>query len=225
MKFARLVFANFKRHKLRTLLTMLSIVVAFILFAYLSAIRKGFEMGVSVAGADRLVVRHKISLIQPLPQSYQGQIDRVDGIAESSQAAWFGGIYRDEKIQFPQIAVEPAKFADIYPEYVIPPEQKAAWIQTRTGAIAGRKLIDRYHWKIGDKIPLQATFNRPKVGNTWTFDLVGIYDGAHPEVDTTGFWFRHDYLDETRLFGKGLTGLYYVNITAPQNAATDHRRL
>lgn len=225
MKFARLVFANFKRHKLRTLLTMLSIVVAFILFAYLSAIRKGFEMGVSVAGADRLVVRHKISLIQPLPQSYQGQIDRVDGIAESSQAAWFGGIYRDEKIQFPQIAVEPAKFADIYPEYVIPPEQKAAWIQTRTGAIAGRKLIDRYHWKIGDKIPLQATFNRPKVGNTWTFDLVGIYDGAHPEVDTTGFWFRHDYLDENRLFGKGLTGWYYIKIKDPKNAETIARKI
>ena len=225
MKFGRLVLANFKRHKLRTLLTMMSIVVAFILFAYLSAIKKGFEMGVSVAGADRLVVRHKISLIQPLPQSYQAQIDRMDGIALSSQASWFGGLYRDKAVQWAQIAVEPEKFTQIYPEFLIPPEQKKAWFETRTGVVAGRKTAERYGWKVGDKITLQATFNRPKIGNTWTFDLVGIYDGAHPEVDTTAFWFRHDYLNENRLYGEGLTGWYYIKIKDPKNAESIARKI
>jgi putative ABC transport system permease protein len=221
----RLVLSNFKRHKLRTALTMLSIVVAFVLFAYLSAIKKGFEMGVSVAGADRLVVRHKISLIQPLPQSYQAQIDRIDGVALSSQASWFGGLYQDKAVQWAQIAVEPEKFTQIYPEFIIPPEQKKAWFARRTGVVAGRKLIERYGWKVGDKIPLQATFNRPKSGNTWTFDLVGIYDGANPETDTTAFWFRHDYLEENRLFGSGLTGWYYIKIKDPKNAESIARKI
>jgi putative ABC transport system permease protein len=218
MKFIGLVFANFRRHKLRTLLTMLSIVVAFILFAYLSAIKKGFEMGVSVAGADRLVVRHKISLIQPLPQAYQARIDRMDGIALSSQASWFGGLYQDKQVQWAQIAVEPEKFVQIYPEFLIPDEQKKAWFATRTGAVVGRKLIERYGWKVGDKVTLAATFNRPKSGNNWTFDVVGIYDGANPEVDTTAFWFRHDYLNENRLFGDGITGWYYIKVKDPKNA-------
>jgi putative ABC transport system permease protein len=225
MRFGRLVLANFKRHKLRTLLTMLSIVVAFILFAYLSAIKKGFEMGVSVAGADRLVVRHKISLIQPLPQSYQAQIERMDGVALSSQASWFGGLYQDKQVQWGQIAVQPEKFVQIYPEFVIPPDQKKAWFETRTGAVAGRKTATRYGWKVGDKIPLQATFNRPKSGNIWTFDLVGIYDGAHPEIDTTAFWFRHDYLEENRLYGNGLTGWYYIKIKEPKNAESIARKI
>jgi putative ABC transport system permease protein len=225
MRFLGLVFANFRRHKLRTLLTMLSIVVAFILFAYLSAIKKGFEMGVSVAGADRLVVRHKISLIQPLPQSYQAQIDRMDGIALSSQASWFGGLYRDKAVQWAQIAVEPEKFTQIYTEFLIPPEQKKAWFATRTGAVAGRKSAERYGWKVGDKVTLAATFNRPKVGNNWTFDLVGIYDGANPETDTTAFWFRHDYLNENRLFGQGITGWYYIKIKDPKNAESIARKI
>jgi putative ABC transport system permease protein len=225
MRFIGLVFANFKRHKLRTILTMLSIVVAFVLFAYLSAIKKGFEMGVSVAGADRLVVRHKISLIQPLPQSYQAQIDRMDGIALSSQASWFGGLYRDKQVQWAQIAVEPEKFTQIYPEFLISPEQKKAWFETRTGAVAGRKTAERFGWKVGDKITLQATFNRPKSGNNWTFDLVGIYDGANPETDTTAFWFRHDYLTENRLFGSGMTGWYYIKIKDPKNAESIARKI
>jgi putative ABC transport system permease protein len=225
VRFTRLVLSNFKRHKLRTVLTMLSIVVAFVLFAYLSAIKKGFEMGVSVAGADRLIVRNKISLIQPLPQSYQAKIDRTDGVALSSQASWFGGIYRDEKFPFPQIAVEPANFLTIYPEFVVPPDQKAAWLGNRIGAIAGRKNAERHGWKVGDRIPIQPTFAQAKNGGAWMFDLVGIYDGAHPEVDTTGFFFRHDYLEENRRFGEGITGWYYIKIKDPKNAESVARTI
>lgn len=218
MKFIRLILSNFKRHKTRTLLTILSIVVAFVLFGYLAAIRKAFQAGVTLAGADRLVVRHRVSIIQPLPQSYQAEIERIDGIATTSQAAWFGGIYKDERNFFAQIAVQPDRFMAIYPEFVIPPEQKAAWLKTRTGAVAGRKLVQKFGWKIGDRIPIQATYMRPKSGNTWEFDLVGIYDGANPEIDTTQFLFHHDYMDENRLYGKGMTGWYYIKVKDPAHA-------
>jgi putative ABC transport system permease protein len=213
MKYAALILSNFKRHKLRTMLTILSIIVAFVLFAYLAAIRKAFDMGVSVAGANRLIVRHKISLIQPLPQSYEAQIEQIDGVADATQASWFGGIYRDKPNAFAQIAVEPEEFLKAYPEFVVPAAQADAWKKTRTGAMAGRTIVERYGWKIGDRIPIEATFLRPKTGgNTWTFDLVAIYDGATKETDTTGFFFRHDYMDENRFWGKGLTGWYYITI-------------
>jgi putative ABC transport system permease protein len=219
MKFALLVLSNFKRHKLRTLLTILSIVVAFVLFAYLAAIRKAFDMGVSVAGANRLIVRHKISLIQPLPQSYEAQIETIDGVADATQASWFGGIYREKPNAFAQIAVQPESFLKMYTEFVIPEEQKQAWYRTRTGAIAGRTIAERYGWKIGDRIPIEATYMRPKTGgNTWTFDLVAIYDGATKETDTTGFFFQHAYLDENRYWGKGQTGWYYIRIEDPSRA-------
>ncbi len=219
MKFAALVLSNFSRHRLRTVLTLGSIAVAFVLFAYLAAIRHAFEMGISVAGADRLVVRHKVSLIQPLPQSYQADIEKIDGVAETCQALWFGGIYQDESNQIPQIGVEPGKFLDIYPEFVLKPAEKKAWLATRTGAVAGRKLAQKFGWKVGDKIPIMATYMRPKNGGSlWTFDLVGIYDGATPEIDTTQFLLRHDYVDENRLCGKGLTGWYYIKVKDPKKA-------
>ncbi len=219
MKYAALILSNFKRHKLRTLLTVLSIVVAFILFAYLAAIRKAFDMGVSVAGANRLIVRHKISLIQPLPQSYEAQIEAIDGVVEATQASWFGGIYRDKPNAFAQIAVTPEPFLRAYTEFIVPEEQKQAWFRTRTGAIAGRTIAERYGRKVGDRIPIEATYMRPKTGgNTWTFDLVGIYDGATKETDTTGFFFQHAYLDENRYWGKGQTGWYYIGIADPSRA-------
>lgn len=219
MKFARLVLSNFKRHKTRTILTILSILVAFVLFAYLAAIRNAFTMGVSVAGADRLITRNRISLIQPLPQSYETQIEQVDGIAMATQASWFGGIYRDNEQPFPQLAVDPDQFLVVYPEFVLTPAEKKAWIETRTGAIAGRKLAARYDWKVGDKIPIQATWNTPKSGgNLWTFDLVGIYQGATPETDESSMYFQHKYLDENRLRGDGLTGWYYLKIRDPSRS-------
>jgi putative ABC transport system permease protein len=220
MRFIRLIFSNFKRHKTRTILTILSIAVAFVLFSYLVAIRHAFDMGVSLAGANRLIVQHKMSLIMQLPQSYESRIEQIDGVADATEASWFGGIYIDERNQFAQIAVRPEEFLATYPEFVVPPAEKAAWLRTKTGAVAGRKLAEKFKWKIGDRIPIGATFNRPKQGNTWTFDLVGIYDGKDKETDTTQFFFRHDYLDENRLFGEGQTGWYYIRIKDPAHAET-----
>lgn len=218
MKLAGLVLSNFKRHKTRTILTILSVMVAFILFAYLGAIRQAFEYGVSVAGADRLVVRHKVSIIQLLPQSYEAQIEQIEGVADATHATWFGGIYKEPKNFFAQMPVKPEEFMPLYPEFKLPAEQLETWKKTRTGAVAGRTTADRFGWKVGDKIPLQATIWSRKDGDkTWVFDLVGIYDGAK-EVDTSGFLFRHDYFDEARAFGQGQIGWYYIKVADPKRA-------
>jgi putative ABC transport system permease protein len=214
VKFLPILFANFfRRHRLRTLLTILSILVAFILFGYLAAIRKAFEYGVSVAGQDRLIVRHKVSLIQLLPESYEADIEKIDGVADATHATWFGGIYKEPRNFFGQMAVKPEEFMKMYPEFKLTPAQMQAWLSTRTGAIAGRVTADRFGWKVGDKIPLQATIWRPKAaGNLWTFDLVGIYEGASKDTDTSNFFFRHDYLDENRQWGSGQVGWYYIRV-------------
>lgn len=219
MKFLPLLLSTFKRHKLRTTLTILSIIVAFILFAYLAAIRKAFSMGVSVAGQNRLVVRHKVSLIQLLPESYEAKMEQIDGVSDATFATWFGGIYQEPKNFFGQMAVKPKEFLEMYPEFLLPPDQIKAWEATRTGAIVGRTTANRFKWKVGDKIPLQATIWRPKSGgNTWTFDLVGIYDGASKETDTSNFFFRHDYLRENTPWGEGQVGWYYIRVKDPQKA-------
>jgi len=220
VKYFYLVWSNLRRHKLRSLLTVLSILVAFMLFGYLSAIRQGFNQGVSVAGANRLVVRHKVSLIQLLPESYQARMERIPGVNSAVHATWFGGIYQKPSNFFAQMPVQPEQYLDMYPEYVLPAEQRAAWLATRSGAIAGKVLADRFGWKIGDRIPINATIWFKKDGGaTWEFDLVGIYTGAEKNTDTSGFFFRYDFFEETRQRGSGLVGWYTVRISDPAHAA------
>jgi len=219
MTAAGLVLANFKRHRVRTLLTVLSILVAFLLFGYLAAIRKAFELGIDVAGKDRLVVRHKVSIIQLLPQSYEADIERIDGVEDATHATWFGGIYQDPKNFFVQMPVKPDEYLAMYPEFLLPPEQLEEWKRVRTGAIVGRNTAKKFGFEVGDRVPIQATIWRPKSGgDAWTFDIVGIYDGAEPETDTTQFLFRYDYFDENRTFGEGAVGWYYIRVSDPDRA-------
>jgi len=219
MKFARLVWSNLKRKKIRTLLTLASIFVAFILFGYLAAIRQALSAGIDVAGADRLVVRHKVSIIQLLPGSYEADIEQIPGVAEATHATWFGGIYQMPRNFFPQMAVEPEEYLSLYPEFQLPKEQREAWFRTRTGVIVGRATADRFEWKVGDKIPLQATFWSHSGGNKiWEFDLVGIYDGAEKGTDTSQFLFQYDYFDEARDNVRGSVGWYIVRVSDPDRA-------
>jgi putative ABC transport system permease protein len=219
VKFLAVLLYNFKRHKLRTTLTVLSIVVAFILFGYLAAIRKAFDMGVSVAGQDRLVVRHKVSLIQLLPASYEADMEGIEGVANATHATWFGGVYQEPRNFFAQMAVEPDEFLGMYPEFVVSDQTKKAWLTTKTGAIVGRVTADRFGFKVGQKVPLQATIWRPKAGGmTWTFDIIGIYEGATKETDTSMFLFRSDYLQENNVFGEGNVGWYYIRVGDPAQA-------
>jgi len=221
MKYLALILSNLKRHKLRTVLTMLSILVAFLLFGYLAAIRTAFTAGIDVADLDRLIVRHKVSLIQLLPASYEARMEQVEGVDEAVGQTWFGGYYQEQRNQFAQMPVKPGEFMDMYPEYVLADDEKEAWLNTRTGAIAGSQIAERFGWKVGDKVPITATIWTMNDGSqTWDFDLVGIYESGEKGTDTTQFFFHYDYFDESRPdWGKGLVGWYTVRIDDPERSA------
>lgn len=220
MKYLYLVWSNLKRKKMRTILTLLSIMVAFLLFGYLGAIRQGFSQGIDVAGVDRLIVRHKVSIIQLLPEAYESRLEQIDGVLDATSQTWFGGIYQKPSNFFAQMPVNPEEYLEMYPEFLLSEEEKQAWLKTRSGAIAGRKIADRFGWKIGDRIPINATIWTRKGGElTWEFDLVGIYDGAEKGTDETQFLFRYDFFDESRQFGQGQVGWYTVRVSDPDRAA------
>jgi putative ABC transport system permease protein len=220
MKFAHLIWCNLKRKKLRTGLTLLSVLVAFVLFGLLAAIKQALSGGITIEGANRLVVRQKVSLINLLPESYKARMERIPGVALAVHQTWFGGIYQDPKNFFMQTPVVPEEFLDMHPEMVLPPEQKKAWVQTRTGAIVGRKTADRFHWKIGDKIPIQSSIWSKTDGNrVWDFDIVGIYSGKDKSTDTTPLFFRYDYFEEARLREKGQVGWYTIRVKDSSQAA------
>ena len=222
MKFWPLLWTSLKRRKARTIFTLLSIVVAFVLFAYLGAVRVAFSAGVDVAGADRLWTTHKTSIIQPLPASYQDQIARVPGVLMVTHASWFGGIYQDAKQGFQgvfQAPVDPVAYLALVPEFKVPDDQKKAWMEDREGVLVGEATANRYKWKVGDRVPVQATFWRKKDGSrVWEFNIRGIYTGAKG-VDTSQFLFHYDYFDEARPdVTKGIVGWYMARIDDPKNS-------
>jgi putative ABC transport system permease protein len=218
MKYLPLIWKSLWRRKVRTTFTLLSIFIAFLLFGVLMTIRAAFSLGIDLAGLDRLILIHKISLVIPLPEAYKARLQGVDGVDVVTHSSWFGGVYQDPKNFIAQMAVEPEQFMDIYKEFKLPPEQMKAWLTDRQGAIAGRDVAERFGWKVGDRIPIQATIWQPKSGgNTWEFNLVGIYDGDRG-VDKTQFFFRYDYFDENRQVGEGTVGWYIVRIKDPSKS-------
>ncbi|HVU24944.1 MAG TPA: FtsX-like permease family protein [Opitutus sp.] len=225
MKFFHLIWRNLMRKKLRTSLTLLTIMVAFVLFGVLCAVRQALVGGVALAGADRLVVRHKVSIIQLLPESYKARIARIPGVAAVTHQTWFGGIYQDPRNFFMQCPVVPEEFMKMFPEFILPPDQMKAWLNTRTGAVVGRKTADRFHWKIGDKIPIMSPI---WLRTTWEFDIVGIFDGEKKGTDTTSMFFRYDYFDERRRsqnWGTGQVGWYTIRVKDPAQAGDVARRV
>jgi putative ABC transport system permease protein len=197
MKFFYLTWSNLKRRKLRTSLTMLSILVAFVLYGLLCALKQAFGGGVSMADANRLMVRHKVSIIQLLPYSYEARIAAIPGVVGVSDQTWFGGVYQEPKNFFASFAVHPEDYLAMYPEIQLPEEQKKAWLTKRTGAIVGRALAERFHWQIGQHIPLKSPWARQGSNDAWEFDIVGIYDATKRGMDLS-FIFRYDYFDESR---------------------------
>ena len=214
MRFLPLVLRNFRRKKTRTILTIGSIAVALFLYGLLVTIDSALSAGVDVAGADRLVVRNRISLILPLPLSYQERLRRIPHVAEVTHASWFGGNYQDPRNFFPQFAIDTETWRRVFPEFTVPDDQWQAFVDDREGAIAGRGTAERFGWKVGDRIPLQA----PIWGGTWEFNLRGIYDGARPGDDTSVMWLHWSYLDERRQWGKGVVGWYTIQVDDPANA-------
>ena len=223
MKYFPLIWRNLLRRKVRTIFTLASVFIAFVLYSFLMVVQNAFSMGVEVAGVDRLVLLHKVSLIQLLPVSYADRIRATEGVTHVGHASWFGGMYQDKATQFAVMAIDPGYF-QLYPEARIPEEQLHAWLADRQGAIVGRTTATRYGWKVGDKIPIQATIWLPKQGNTWFFNIDGIYDGDRG-FDTSTFFFHYEYLDENRRGAYGQVGWYVLRIDDPSHAADVAARL
>lgn len=213
MKYFRLIWKNVWRKKIRTSLTILSVLVAFLLFALLSALGYAFRGGVDVANAERLIVIHKVSLINPLPMSYLNRIAATEGVESVTHATWFGGYYQDTRNQFGQFPVDPQSYFAMYPEFDIPDEQFEAFQRNRTGAVVGQELAETYGWKIGDRVPIQATiWSRVDGGRTWEFDIEGIFSNEDPRSSTAVMLFQYDYFEEARSFGKGTAGWYVLRV-------------
>jgi putative ABC transport system permease protein len=214
MKFLPLLAANLSRRKVRTLLTVGSFAVALFLFGLLVTIRAAFNQGVEAAGADRLLIINKVSLIQPLPLAYRDRIAKVPGVADLSHASWFGGVYQDEKNFFAQFAIEPESYRRLYTEFKVPDDQWAAFLADKQGAIVGPATAARYGFKVGDRIPIKGAI----YPGAWEFNLRGIYEGTRPNDDLTQFWFRQDYLDEKAPpWAKGYVGWYVVRVAPGQD--------
>ena len=186
-------------------------------------VQSAFSMGVDLAGVDRLMLMHKVSLIQLLPISYLSDIRATPGVTRAGTATWFGGTYQDNANQFAVIAVDPDYFS-LIPEARIPEAQLKAWIGDRQGAVVGKATAEKYGWKIGDKIPIQATIWQPKQGQTWYFNVDAIYDGDKG-IDKTNFFFHYEYLDENRRGAYGMVGWYVIKIDDPSHAADLATRL
>ena len=174
MNYLSLVWAQLFRSKTRTLLTLLSLVAAFLLFGMLDSVRVAFNSGGSVDGANRLIVASRLSITQSLPVRLQAEIEAIPGVENVTYAMWFGGIYQDQRNFFPNFSVAP-NFFDVYGEYEVPPDQLQAFRDTRTGAAVGEALAKKFGWKIGDTIPLQATIFPRGGSNDWPLELKAIF--------------------------------------------------
>lgn len=215
MSWARLLWANWQRKKLRTLLTLGSYAVACFLFGILLAVRAAFYQGVEVAGADRLVVINRVSIVQPLPKGYGDKIRAVPGVAAVTSAVWFGGVYQEERNFFPQFAVEVENYRNMFPEFVIPEEQWRAFLADRQGCVVGEATAKRFGFRLGQRIPIRGTI----FPGTWEFNVRAIYRGQRELDDTSQFWFHQKYLEE-RAGGlwRGLVGWYTVKVANPERA-------
>jgi putative ABC transport system permease protein len=217
MKFRGLIFANLFRKKLRLVLTIGSFAVALFLFAFLAVVRSAFNRGAEVAGADRLVIINRISIINPLPLSYRDKILRIPGVKAVTHNNWFGGVYQEEKNFFPQFAIDVENQRQVVPELMVPDDQWATFVKDRQGAIAGAKTAKRFNWKVGDRIPIKTTIFG--ANQTWEFNLDGIYHAQNAGGDEGQFWFQWDAFEEgvPKSF-KDNVGWYVVKLDSPDDA-------
>lgn len=218
MKYFGLIWKNVWRKKIRTSLTILSVFVAFLLFALLSAIGYAFKSGEDVADAERLVVIDKVSLINPLPMAYKNRVAATPGVQAVTHASWFGGYYQEPRNQFGQFPTDPYEYFSMYPELNMPQEQLDAWAKNRTGAVIGREIAEQYDIKVGDRIPLQATiWTKADGGRTWEFDIEGVFSTDDPRGSTAYMLFNYDYFEEARAFGKGTVGWYILRVESGED--------
>jgi putative ABC transport system permease protein len=216
------VIANLFRKKTRTILTLLSVIMAFLLFGLLQSLNHIFNAGADFIGATRVMTQARVSFTQPLPLSMVPKLAAVPGVARVSYSQWFGGVWQTNTPLF-VFSIDPVSYHEVYPEWVMPEDQWQAFEHTRTAMIAGKQLADKYGWKIGQKIPIGSNIYPQKNGSkAWAFDLVGIYDGKDEswKKQTNQIFINHDYFDEANLFGKGRTNFFILKLADGASAET-----
>lgn len=219
MQLFKLLYRNTLRHKLRTFLTILGLTVAILAFGLLRTVVSAWYAGVEASSASRLITRNAISLVFTIPASYREKIRQIDGVRTVSWGNWFGGVYIEEKNFFPNFAVDPKTYLELYPEFVLTPGEKKAFFIDRKAFVAGRKVVERFGWKIGDTVTLRGTI----FPGNWDFVLRGIYNGRFKSTDETQFFFHWDYLNEamkkTVSRRADQIGFFIVGLNNPDQAA------
>jgi putative ABC transport system permease protein len=224
MKFFPLLFANLRRRKIRTILTIGSFGVAMFLFGILGSIHYGFRQGIDIAGADRLVVIGRTSMMQPLPITYLPRLRRLPGVRDAAHATWFGGVYQDARNFFPQFVIVPEDWRRMYPEYVVDPAQWSGFLSDRQGCVIGAKLAQRFGWAVGSRIPLKAPGYLG--GGSWDFNVRAIYRGTRQGDDETQLWLRHDYFyEKAPQYWQGIVGWYVVRVARADQALSVARAI
>ncbi len=211
-----LIFKNLFRKKLRAILMIVSILIAFAIFGVLAGFERAFNAGQDLAAADRLVTVNKINFTQPLPIAYYNRIQSIEGVADVTHANWFGGYYQDPKNFTVVLAIEPASYLKIFAsEFEVAPDQADAFVRERTGALVGETLAAKWGWKVGDRIPIASSiFSQKNGSSTWDFTITGILKAAKPQIDTNFMLFQYAYFDETRSFGKDTIGWLILRTTS-----------
>lgn len=221
MKYLGLVWASLWRKKIRTTLTLLSIVVAFLLFGMLQGVNSAFSAGVDRANVDRLVVINRIALTEPLPMAYLSQIDAVPGVRSTAFATWFGGYYQEQKNFIFAAPVDIDRYLSTVSEIVVDPAAVERFRSSRTTALVGLQAMQKFGWKIGDRVPIHSTIwpQRSNGSMDWAFDIVGSYEVPGDANAGMSLLFQHDYFDESRQFGNGTVGWYIVRVSDPRQSA------
>jgi len=214
-----LVWANLRRRKLRLVFTFISILLAFLMFGMLDALRTSLSQAVNLAGADRLMLQSKVNITVSNPRSHYEKVKAVPGVRAVAPFNWFGGVYKDSKQQIQVQATDPEEFMKVYPEVHLKPEELAAWKNDRQAIVIGQALADQYGWKIGQRIPLRSDIWRKTDGtDTWEFNIVGIYTVEGSGWDKRSAMFQYDYFNESLQFGKDLVGWMVIKVANPDDS-------
>ena len=223
MNHAVLVAKNLGRRKLRTFLMLVAIFIAFLLFAALEAFLHGFNSGENSSAADRLVTVNKINFTVPLPISYVGRIEQIDGVVRATPQSWFGGYYQDPKNVVLMFATDPQAFIDVYPTMHMPDAQRDAWVHNRVGIAAGRTVAAKFGWKVGDHIPISSNiFSRSDGSHNWDFDVSAIFSSPDDPARESIVLMSHKYFDETVTFARDTTSMIvFKTASASRNEAIE----
>ena len=214
-----LIRKNLTRKKLRTLLTLLSIIIAFVLFALLGGLSRAFSLGVELAGADRLVTMHRVSFIQPIPVSYVARIESIEGVKNAIHQTWFGAYFQDSRQQIGLFPTDLEKFREIYPEFVIPDDQWQNLMADQTGILVGQAMAESYGWSVGDRVPFFSSIYPQQSGSySWDTTIAAIFTGTGARADEMQAFMNYDYFNEARAFGTDTVGWIITQIEDPEQA-------